>query len=323
MKEQNESLKLEVDFLRKLMAQKEHQEQLEKANYGWGEIVESTQLEKIYFDNRNNHPEKLQAIGDASDSSFQVAYDEAVKVARQEINDKLSTFSMLVYYISEKIKQTNGNNENKDLFPYYDYLDYESFLDKLKHNVVDYNKTYNDTTGVYTVQVLMEIDSNLELNQDDNQEKRSNVNSNDLCQSDDDELEDIELEDVDSICQKCMDKPEMLEDISLSLEQKLRSFIQQKLPIVREQLISIDEETKELTKKQLREQNNILKREIVYLRVLSRIITHEREMWDFLRKTRLDYSYDEKMNANLGQFSFLGLGTGQSIQYALYKAEEP
>ena len=262
LKEINEFLKKETEFLKKLVDQKQEQKQLEKAIFEQEEIVEATRIERLFVNNKFNNPEKLQAIGNASAKNYMDALKYAVNDATSTFNMSFSNFCSVASAICQKSKQVNGDNDNKDIDSLFSKLFGTSrFFPTSKTKIVDSVKSYNDSTGEYSVQVLMEYqtpdENNLEASQEDSLYKAISENIMEA------EVEDCELEKNDSIQIVKIGTPELVRELNERLYKMLEYSSEMK-----KRLDSFDIETKELTKKQLLEYNEALRWQINNLRLL-------------------------------------------------------
>ena len=262
LKEINEFLKKETEFLKKLVDQKQEQKQLEKAKFEQEEIVEATRIERLFVNNKFNNPEKLQAIGNASANNYMDALKYAVNDATSTFNMSFSNFCSVASAICQKSKQVNGDNDNKDIS---DSLFSKLFGNSLilpanKTKIVNSVKSYNDSTGEYSVQVLMEYqtpdENNLEATQEDSLYKAMSENNMEA------EVEDYEFEKNDSIQIVKIGTPELVRELNERLYKMLKYSSEMK-----KRLDSFDIETKELTKKQLLEYNEALRWQIKHLRL--------------------------------------------------------
>ena len=261
LKEINEFLKEETEFLKKLVDQKQEQKQLEKAICEQEEIVEATRIERLFVNNKFNNPEKLQAIGNASANNYMDALKYAVNDATSTFNMSFSNFCSVASAICQKSKQVNGDNDNKDISGslFSKLFGTSLFLPANKTKVVDSVKSYNDSTGEYSVQVLMEYqtpdENNLEATQEDSLYKA-------IFENMEAEVEDCELEKNDSIQIVKIGTPELVRELNERLYKMLEYSSEMK-----KRLDSFDIETKELTKKQLLEYNEALRWQIKHLRL--------------------------------------------------------
>ena len=261
LKEINEFLKEETEFLKKLVDQKQEQKQLEKAKFEQEEIVEATRIERLFVNNKFNNPEKLQAIGNASAKNYLDAFKYAVDDASHNFNMSFSNFCSVASAICQKSKQVNGDNDNKDIDSLFSKLFGTSrFFPTSKTKIVDSVKSYNDSTGEYSVQVLVEYhtpdENNLEASQEDSLYKAISENNMEA------EVEDYELEKNDSIQIVETGTPEVVRELNERLYKMLEYSSEMK-----KRLDSFDIETKELTKKQLLEYNEALRWQIKHLRL--------------------------------------------------------
>ena len=263
LKEINEFLKEETEFLKKLVDQKQEQKQLEKAKFEQEEIVEATRIERLFVNNKFNNPEKLQAIGNASANNYMDALKYAVNDATSTFNMIFSNFCSVASAICQNSKQVNGDNDNKDISGslFSKLFGTSLFLPANKTKVVDSVKSYNDSTGEYSVQVLVEYqtpdENNLEATQEDSLYKAMSENNMEA------EVEDYELEKNDSIQIVETVTPEVVRELNERLYKMLEYSSEMK-----KRLDSFDIETKELTKKQLLEYNELLRWQINNLRLL-------------------------------------------------------
>ena len=261
LKEINEFLKEETEFLKKLVDQKQEQKQLEKAKFEQEEIVEATRIERLFVNNKFNNPEKLQAIGNASAKNYMDAFKYAVDDASHNFNMSFSNFCSVASAICQKSKQVNGDNDNKDISGslFSKLFGNSLFLPANKTKVVDSVKSYNDSTGEYSVQVLVEYqtpdENNLEATQEDSLYKA-------IFENMEAEVEDCELEKNDSIQIVKIGTPELVRELNERLYKMLKYSSEMK-----KRLDSFDIETKELTKKQLLEYNEALRWQIKNLRL--------------------------------------------------------
>ena len=262
LKEINEFLKEETEFLKKLVDQKQEQKQLEKAKFEQEEIVEATRIERLFVNNKFNNPEKLQAIGNASAKNYMDAFKYAVDDASHNFNMSFSNFCSVASAICQKSKQVNGDNDNKDISGslFSKLFGNSLILPTNKTKIVDSVKSYNDSTGEYSVQVLMEYqtpdENNLEASQEDSLYKAISENIMEA------EVEDCELEKNDSIQIVKIGTPELVRELNERLYKMLKYSSEMK-----KRLDSFDKETKELTKKQLLEYNEALRWQIKHLRL--------------------------------------------------------
>ena len=262
LKEINEFLKEETEFLKKLVDQKQEQKQLEKAIFEQEEIVEATRIERLFVNNKFNNPEKLQAIGNASAKNYMDAFKYAVDDASHNFNMSFSNFCSVASAICQKSKQVNGDNDNKDISGslFSKLFGNSLILPTNKTKIVDSVKSYNDSTGEYSVQVLMEYqtpdENNLEASQEDSLYKAISENIMEA------EVEDCELEKNDSIQIVKIGTPELVRELNERLYKMLKYSSEMK-----KRLDSFDKETKELTKKQLLEYNEALRWQIKNLRL--------------------------------------------------------
>ena len=261
LKEINEFLKEETEFLKKLVDQKQEQKQLEKAKFEQEEIVEATRIERLFVNNKFNDPERLQAIGNASAKNYLDAFKYAVDDASHNFNMSFSNFCSVASAICQKSKQVNGDNDNKDIDSLFSKLFGTSrFFPTSKTKIVDSVKSYNDSTGEYSVQVLVEYhtpdENNLEASQEDSLYKAISENNMEA------EVEDYELEKNDSIQIVETGTPEVVRELNERLYKMLEYSSEMK-----KRLDSFDIETKELTKKQLLEYNEALRWQIKHLRL--------------------------------------------------------
>ena len=262
LKEINEFLKEETEFLKKLVDQKQEQKQLEKAKFEQEEIVEATRIERLFVNNKFNNPEKLQAIGNASAKNYMDAFKYAVDDASHNFNMSFSNFCSVASAICQKSKQVNGDNDNKDISGslFSKLFGNSLILPTNKTKIVDSVKSYNDSTGEYSVQVLMEYqtpdENNLEASQEDSLYKAISENIMEA------EVEDCELENNDSIQIVKIGTPELVRELNERLYKMLKYSSEMK-----KRLDSFDKETKELTKKQLLEYNEALRWQIKNLRL--------------------------------------------------------
>lgn len=263
LKEINEFLKKETEFLKKLVDQKQEQKQLEKAIFEQEEIVEATRIERLFVNNKFNNPEKLQAIGNASANNYMDALKYAVNDATSTFNMSFSNFCSVASAICQKSKQVNGDNDNKDISGslFSKLFGTSLFLPANKTKVVDSVKSYNDSTGEYSVQVLVEYQTPdekiLEATQEDSLYKAMSENNMEA------EVEDYEFEKNDSIQIVETGTPEVVRELNERLYKMLEYSSEMK-----KRLDSFDIETKELTKKQLLEYNEALRWQINNLRLL-------------------------------------------------------
>ena len=261
LKEINEFLKEETEFLKKLVDQKQEQKQLEKAICEQEEIVEATRIERLFVNNKFNNPEKLQAIGNASAKNYMNAFKSAVDNATNTFYMSFLNFCSVASAICQKSKQVNGDNDNKDIDSLFSKLFGTSrFFPTSKTKIVDSVKSYNDSTGEYSVQVLVEYhtpdENNLEASQEDSLYKAISENNMEA------EVEDNELEKNDSIQIVETGTPEVVRELNERLYKMLEYSSEMK-----KRLDSFDIETKELTKKQLLEYNEALRWQIKNLRL--------------------------------------------------------
>ena len=262
LKEINEFLKEETEFLKKLVDQKQEQKQLEKAKFEQEEIVEATRIERLFVNNKFNNPEKLQAIGNASANNYMDAFKYAVDDASHNFNMSFSNFCSVASAICQKSKQVNGDNDNKDISGslFSKLFGTSLFLPANKTKVVDSVKSYNDSTGEYSVQVLVEYQTPdekiLEATQEDSLYKAMSENNMEA------EVEDYEFEKNDSIQIVETGTPEVVRELNERLYKMLEYSSEMK-----KRLDSFDIETKELTKKQLLEYNEALRWQIKHLRL--------------------------------------------------------
>ena len=261
LKEINEFLKEETEFLKKLVDQKQEQKQLEKAICEQEEIVEATRIERLFVNNKFNNPEKLQAIGNASAKNYMNAFKYAVDDATSTFYMSFLNFCSVASAICQKSKQVNGDNDNKDIDSLFSKLFGTSrFFPTSKTKIVDSVKSYNDSTGEYSVQVLVEYhtpdENNLEASQEDSLYKAISENNMEA------EVEDYELEKNDSIQIVETGTPEVVRELNERLYKMLEYSSEMK-----KRLDSFDIETKELTKKQLLEYNEALRWQIKNLRL--------------------------------------------------------
>ena len=263
LKEINEFLKKETEFLKKLVDQKQEQKQLEKAIFEQEEIVEATRIERLFVNNKFNNPEKLQAIGNASANNYMDALKYAVNDATSTFNMSFSNFCSVASAICQNSKQVNGDNDNKDISGslFSKLFGTSRFFPTGKTKVVDSVKSYNDSTGEYSVQVLVEYhtpdENNLEATQEDSLYKAMSENNMEA------EVEDYEFEKNDSIQIVETGTPEVVRELNERLYKMLEYSSEMK-----KRLDSFDIETKELTKKQLLEYNEALRWQINNLRLL-------------------------------------------------------
>ena len=260
LKEINEFLKEETEFLKKLVDQKQEQKQLEKAICEQEEIVEATRIERLFVNNKFNNPEKLQAIGNASANNYMDAFKYAVDDASHNFNMSFLNFCSVASAICQKSKQVNGDNDNKDIDSLFSKLFGTSrFFPTSKTKIVDSVKSYNDSTGEYSVQVLVEYhtpdENNLEATQEDSLYKA-------IFENMEAEVEDCELEKNNSIQIVKIGTPELVRELNERLYKMLEYSSEMK-----KRLDSFDKETKELTKKQLLEYNEALRWKIKNLRL--------------------------------------------------------
>lgn len=264
LKEINEFLKEETEFLKKLVDQKQEQKQLEKAICEQEEIVEATRIERLFVNNKFNNPEKLQAIGNASSKNYMNAFKYAVDDATSTFYMSFLNFCSVASAICQKSKQVNGDNDNKDIDSLFSKLFGTSrFFPTSKTKIVDSVKSYNDSTGEYSVQVLVEYhtpdENNLEASQEDSLYKAISENNMEA------EVEDYELEKNDSIQIVETVTPEVVRELNERYERlyKMLEYSSE----MEKRLDSFDIETKELTKKQLLEYNEALRWKIKNLRL--------------------------------------------------------
>lgn len=264
LKEINEFLKEETEFLKKLVDQKQEQKQLEKAICEQEEIVEATRIERLFVNNKFNNPEKLQAIGNASSKNYMNAFKYAVDDATSTFYMSFLNFCSVASAICQKSKQVNGDNDNKDIDSLFSKLFGTSrFFPTSKTKIVDSVKSYNDSTGEYSVQVLVEYhtpdENNLEASQEDSLYKAISENNMEA------EVEDYELEKNDSIQIVETVTPEVVRELNERYERlyKMLEYSSE----MEKRLDSFDIETKELTKKQLLEYNEALRWQIKNLRL--------------------------------------------------------
>ena len=261
LKEINEFLKEETEFLKKLVDQKQEQKQLEKAKFEQEEIVEATRIERLFVNNKFNNPEKLQAIGNASAKNYMDAFKYAVDDASHNFNMSFLNFFSVASAICQKSKQVNGDNDNKDISGslFSKLFGNSLILPTNKTKIVDSVKSYNDSTGEYSVQVLVEYqtpdENNLEATQEDSLYKA-------IFENMEAEVEDCELEKNDSIQIVKIGTPELVRELNERLYKMLEYSSEMK-----KRLDSFDIETKELTKKQLLEYNEALRWQIKHLRL--------------------------------------------------------
>lgn len=261
LKEINEFLKEETEFLKKLVDQKQEQKQLEKAKFEQEEIVEATRIERLFVNNKFNNPEKLQAIGNASAKNYMDAFKYAVDDASHNFNMSFLNFCSVASAICQKSKQVNGDNDNKDISGslFSKLFGNSLILPTNKTKIVDSVKSYNDSTGEYSVQVLVEYqtpdENNLEATQEDSLYKA-------IFENMEAEVEDCELEKNDSIQIVKIGTPELVRELNERLYKMLEYSSEMK-----KRLDSFDKETKELTKKQLLEYNEALRWQIKHLRL--------------------------------------------------------
>ena len=261
LKEINEFLKEETEFLKKLVDQKQEQKQLEKAKFEQEEIVEATRIERLFVNNKFNNPEKLQAIGNASAKNYMDAFKYAVDDASHNFNMSFSNFCSVASAICQKSKQVNGDNDNKYISDslFSKLFGTSRFFPTSKTKIVDSVKSYNDSTGEYSVQVLVEYqtpdENNLEATQEDSLYKA-------IFENMEAEVEDCELEKNDSIQIVKIGTPELVRELNERLYKMLKYSSEMK-----KRLDSFDKETKELTKKQLLEYNEALRWQIKHLRL--------------------------------------------------------
>ena len=262
LKEINEFLKKETEFLKKLVDQKQEQKQLEKAICEQEEIVEATRIERLFVNNKFNNPEKLQAIGNSSAKNYMDAFKYAVGNATNTFYMSFLNFCSVASAICQKSKQVNGDNDNKDISGslFSKLFGNSLILPTNKTKIVDSVKSYNDSTGEYSVQVLMEYqtpdENNLEASQEDSLYKAISENIMEA------EVEDCELEKNDSIQIVKIGTPELVRELNERLYKMLKYSSEMK-----KRLDSFDKETKELTKKQLLEYNEALRWQIKHLRL--------------------------------------------------------
>ena len=261
LKEINEFLKEETEFLKKLVDQKQEQKQLEKAKFEQEEIVDATRIERLFVNNKFTNPEKSQAIGNASAKNYMDAFKYAVDDASHNFNMSFSNFCSVASAICQKSKQVNGDNDNKDISGslFSKLFGNSLILPTNKTKIVDSVKSYNDSTGEYSVQVLMEYqtpdENNLEATQEDSLYKA-------IFENMEAEVEDCELEKNDSIQIVKIGTPELVRELNERLYKMLKYSSEMK-----KRLDSFDKETKELTKKQLLEYNEALRWQIKNLRL--------------------------------------------------------
>ena len=173
-----------------------------------------------------------------------------------------SNFCSVASAICQKSKQVNGDNDNKDISGslFSKLFGNSLFLPANKTKIVDSVKSYNDSTGEYSVQVLMEYqtpdENNLEASQEDSLYKAISENIMEA------EVEDCELEKNDSIQIVEIGTPELVRELNERLYKMLKYSSEMK-----KRLDSFDKETKELTKKQLLEYNEALRWQIKNLRL--------------------------------------------------------
>ena len=262
LKEINEFLKEETEFLKKLVDQKQEQKQLEKAKFEQEEIVEATRIERLFVNNKFNNPEKLQAIGNASAKNYMDAFKYAVGNATNTFYMSFLNFCSVASAICQKSKPVNGDNDNKYISDslFSKLFGTSRFFPTSKTKIVDSVKSYNDSTGEYSVQVLMEYqtpdENNLEASQEDSLYKAISENIMEA------EVEDCELEKNDSIQIVKIGTPELVRELNERLYKMLEYSSEMK-----KRLDSFDKETKELTKKQLLEYNEALRWQIKNLRL--------------------------------------------------------
>lgn len=331
MKEQNESLKQEADFLNKLIDEQEEQKQLEEAKSERGEKVESTRIEKLFFDNKFNHPEKLQAIDEASANSYEVAYKKAVDRANYRLYMSYFNFNRVASIIYQKSKQVNGDKDNKDILDalFTEGLGDFNLLPYNSPKVVDHVKINNDSTGEYTVQVLVEYqtpdESNLETSQIDSLDRALFRKQMERVY---DEYEIVKSGHVkkDSIISTYEATPEEVREINERLYKMLMHSSEMK-----KRLISFENETKELTKKQLSEYNEALWWKIDDLRhrylLSDQLEQYKNQLEQYERggrlieQTRLEKLEFEKPNENIGKLKELGEASEDDLFLAFSKAE--
>ena len=261
LKEINEFLKEETEFLKKLVDQKQEQKQLEKAKFEQEEIVEATRIERLFVNNKFNNPEKLQAIGNSSAKNYMDAFKYAVGNATNTFYMSFLNFCSVASAICQKSKPVNGDNDNKYISDslFSKLFGTSRFFPTSKTKIVDSVKSYNDSTGEYSVQVLMEYqtpdENNLEATQEDSLYKA-------IFENMEAEVEDCELEKNDSIQIVKIGTPELVRELNERLYKMLEYSSEMK-----KRLDSFDIETKELTKKQLLEYNEALRWQIKNLRL--------------------------------------------------------
>ena len=265
LKEINEFLKEETEFLKKLVDQKQEQKQLEKAICEQEEIVEATRIERLFVNNKFNNPEKLQAIGNSSAKNYMDAFKYAVGNATNTFYMSFLNFCSVASAICQKSKPVNGDNDNKYISDslFSKLFGTSRFFPTSKTKIVDSVKSYNDSTGEYSVQVLVEYhtpdENNLEASQEDSLYKAISENNMEA------EVEDYELEKNDSIQIVETVTPEVVREQNERYERlyKMLEYSSE----MKKRLDSFDIETKELTKKQLLEYNEALRWQIKNLRL--------------------------------------------------------